>query len=135
MKILGIDYGTRKVGLALAESDRSLKTFSLAEPYKVLFVNSQEEMVEKISSLIKKDQVGKVVVGISEGKMARETKTFSKKLKDKVDIPVVFQDETMSSKEAEILSIQANIRRKKRRRLKDAYSAVVILQNYLDSRR
>jgi putative Holliday junction resolvase len=52
-----------------------------------------------------------------------------------VDIPVVFQDETMSSKEAEILSIQANIRRKKRRRLKDAYSAVVILQNYLDSRR
>lgn len=133
MKLLGVDYGMKKVGLALAESDSALTTFSLAEPYKVIVSGSQEETIKKISNIVKRSNIERVVVGLSEGKMAEKTRKFCKKLKGGVEVPVVFQDETMSTKDAEVLSAQANINRKKRKRLKDAYSAAIILQNYLDA--
>jgi putative Holliday junction resolvase len=127
MSILGVDYGKKKIGLAIATS-------TLAEPHKVIKVKSLKDAVKKVEKVIKVERAEMVVVGISEGKMAKETKEFAEKLKELVKIPIVFQDETLSTQESQRLSIEANISRKKRHELEDAYAAALILQNYLDAK-
>jgi putative holliday junction resolvase len=126
MKTLGIDYGKKKIGLAISEG-------VLAEPLKVIRFENLEEGLEKVSKVAEVSGVSKVVVGISEGKMAEETKEFGKKLQKRIKIPICFQDETLTTHDAQELSIQAGIKRKKRKSMEDAYSATLILQNYLDS--
>ena len=128
-KVLGIDYGRKKIGLAIAESDSGL-----AEPYKVIRFKSEEEALEKISRVSRGSRVSRAVVGVSEGKTGEEARSFGKKLQEKLNIPVEFQDETLTSKEAQRLAIKAGIKRKKRRKLEDAYAAALILQAHLDSK-
>jgi len=89
--------------------------------------------LKKIEKETEKEKIEKIVVGVSEGEMAEETKKFGKKLEDKLGISVVFQDETLTTYEAQRFSIEAGIKRKKRKELEDAYSAALILQEYLDS--
>lgn len=125
MRLLGIDYGRKKIGFAIAES-------KLASPLKVMSVDSLEDAVEKVVQVVQVEQVGQVVVGISEGKMAEETRGFGMKLKENLGTPVVYQDETLSSKDAQRLSFEAGVKRKKRKNMEHAYSATILLQNYLD---
>jgi putative Holliday junction resolvase len=127
MNILGVDYGRNKIGLAIA-------TTMLAEPYKVIRAKSLKDAVKKVEKVIRAERAEKVVVGISEGKVAKETKEFAEKLGEALNLPIVLQDETLSTQEAQRLSIEANISRKKRHELEDAYAAALILQNYLDAK-
>ena len=133
MRILAIDYGRKKIGLAFGDS-----ITRLSQPHSVVRFETEEEGLKKVSSFFAKasqdKKVSKIVVGISEGKMAVETRRFGEKLESILKIPVVFQDETLSTQEAQELSIKAGINRKKRRKLEDAYSATLILQSYLDSK-
>lgn len=125
MQILGIDYGRKKIGVALSGG-------KLAEPYEVLRVKSIDEGVEKVGEIAKEKRVEKIVVGVSEGEMGEEAKAFGEKLGYLTKRPVVYQDETLSTIDAQELSIKAGIKRKKRKRMEDAYSAAIILQSYLD---
>jgi len=117
MRLLGIDYGQKKIGLAIADGP-------LAEPLKTLR--------EKIREIVRTLKIEKIVVGISEGEMGRESKKFSLSLSRSLRIPVGTFDETLTTVEAQRLSIEAKVKRKKRRELEDAYSATLILQDYLD---
>ena len=126
MLILGIDYGRKKIGLSVATSP-------IAEPYKVIRFKSEEDMLEKLARVSKTLRVAKIVVGVSEGKMGKESRRFGSKIEEKLKIPVVFQDETLTTREAQELSRKAGLKRKKRRGLEDAYSATLILQRYLDN--
>lgn len=128
MKLLAIDYGMKKIGLAIGDTD-----LKLAEPLSVLKVSSIQDAVEKAVQVVQMRQVDRVVVGLSGGKMAIGTKRFAKNLEEKSGVNVVFQDETYTTKEAQKLSIEAGIKRSKRKQMEDAYSAALILQNYLDS--
>lgn len=119
MKILGIDYGRKKVGLAIADG-------ILAEPHKVLRVANFDDAVQKVKQVLQVLQVDRVVVGVSEGAMAEESKSFAEK------IGAETFDETLTSQDAQRLSIEAGISRKKRRGMEDAYAAALMLQNYLD---
>ncbi|MFC1710444.1 Holliday junction resolvase RuvX [Patescibacteria group bacterium] len=125
MPILGLDYGRKKIGVALATS-------MLAEAYDVIRYESVNEAIEKIERVAKKEKVKKVVVGVSEGKMAKESRNFGLHLEKELGIKVIFQDETMTTKDAERLSIEAGIQRKKRKKFEDAYAAALILQNFLE---
>jgi putative Holliday junction resolvase len=127
MKLLGIDYGRKKVGLAIGDSRTGL-----VEPYKVVRVKSEKDVVGKAVRIAQKEQVEQIVLGISEGEIGKETKEFGKKLEERLEVPVVFQDETLTTYEAQELSIEAGIKRKKRKKLEDAYSATLILQAYID---
>ncbi len=127
MPILGIDYGRRKIGLALGEG-------KLVEGLSVIRYKDEEKALEKIAGIIKKEAVDEIVVGVSEGQIGEESRSFGEKLSKKVNLPVFFQDETLTTQEAQTLSIAAGIKRKKRRVLEDAYSAALILQSYLDSK-
>lgn len=136
MQILAIDYGRKKIGLALANT-------SIAEPLTVIRFKSKDEAFEKIQkvvSLLTKSWQGRggkrldlIVMGVSEGEMAKETKEFGKELQERLGLPVVFQDETLTTQEAQFLSRKAGIRRRKRKAMEDAFSAALILQSFLDS--
>jgi putative Holliday junction resolvase len=126
MQTLGIDYGKSKVGLALG-------TGSFAEPFKVVRYKNIDELVMQVIKVIKVEEIEKVIVGISEGEMGEESKDFSINLSKNLNIPVVTSDETLTSQDAQRLSIEAGIHQKKRRQMEDAYAAAIMLQNYLDS--
>lgn len=120
MKTLGIDYGRSKIGLAIGIG-------LFAEPFKVIRVVSFEDAVQKIKKEIEIEKPDSVTIGISEGEMAEESKRFAKEL------GAATFDETLTSKDAQKLSIEAGINRKKRHQMEDAYAASLMLQNYLDS--
>lgn len=120
MKTLGIDYGRSKIGLAIGVG-------TLAEPLKVVRVSSFEDAVQKIKKEIEMEEPDKVVVGVSEGEMGEESRKFAE------EIGATTFDETLTSRDAQKLSIEAGINRKKRREMEDAYAAALMLQNYLDS--
>ncbi len=97
-KILGIDYGKRKIGLATAEG-------KLAAPLKVIKIKTEEEATKKIKQTIKEEQIEKVVIGIAEGEMGKQTRKFTIKLKKELNTPIEFWDETLTTKDAQRLSI------------------------------
>lgn len=121
MKVLGIDYGRSKIGLAIGES-------GFAEPLKVISVENFEDAVTKVRSGIEFEKADKVVVGVSEGEMGEESKDFARELGAETF------DETLTSQDAQKLAIEAGVNRKKRQGMEDAYAASIMLQNYLDSR-
>lgn len=124
MRYLGVDYGKRKIGLALSEG-------ITASPLKVLDVSSLKDALEKVDQVVKVESVEVVVVGVSEsGESRRITKDFIAELKK--NHTVVEVEETLSSKNALESMIESGKSRKNRSK-EDAYSATIILQNFLDS--
>lgn len=124
MKYLGVDFGRRKIGLAISEGD-------LASPWQILEVENFSDAVEKISQVKKDGGFQKIVVGLPEGKMGKNVIGFINALK-KIGFDVVTADETLSSKKALQVMIEQGRGRKKRRH-EDDFSAAEILQNYLDN--
>lgn len=118
MKILGIDYGKRKIGLAISEA-------GLAEPLGIIRGKRQEQEIRRICQAQK---IEKIVVGISEGKTAEKTQEFVANLRKTICLSVEFQDETLTSEDA--IAKMREIGRKIKD--EDAISAALILQAYLD---
>ncbi len=118
MKTLGIDYGRKKMGLAISEG-------ILAEPWKVIKVGSFEEAVRKVLRILKELKVDRVIVGVSEQEIGEESKRFARRISAETF------DETLSTHSAQELSKEGNVGRKKRKDLEDAYAASVMLQSYL----
>ncbi len=127
MRILGIDYGKKQIGIALSDE-------GLVGGFIVVRYEDEKKALEKIVKIIKKEKVNEIVIGVSEGQIGEESRRFGEKLGKKINLPVHFQDETLTTQDAQALSIIAGIKRKKRRALEDAYSAALILQSYLDSK-
>jgi putative Holliday junction resolvase len=136
MRILAIDYGTKRLGLSISDEQEIL-----ASP---LTVRKRSDLTHDISFLIKvasDNKVGKIVIGLplnmdgSQGEMAKAVQSFASKLRKKCCLPVVFFDERMSTKEAERVLVQADLSRKRRKNLRDSVAAVLILQGYLDFQR
>lgn len=126
MKILGVDYGKSKVGLAIAES-------GIPQPFGVIKYKDSRVLLEKILSIVKRENVDVVVVGLPEGNIGKETRVFFEVLSQNLSIPVVYQDETLTTYNARVLSIEAGVKKKKREKLEDAYAACLILENYLEN--
>ena len=125
MKYLGIDFGLKRIGLALSEGE-------LASPWQIIEVKDFSDAVEKVSKIITNENFQKIVVGLPEGKMGKNVVGFVKALK-KQGFEVATADETLSSKIALDIMIKQGAGKKKRHH-EDAFSAAEILQNYLDSK-
>lgn len=125
MKYLGIDFGLKRIGLAVSEGD-------LASPWQILEVSNFHDAINKILKVIKEGKFEKIIVGLPEGKMAENVEGFVKAL-SREGVEVETSDETLSSKRAKELMIEQNIPQKKRR-FEDAYAAAGILQEYLDKK-
>lgn len=141
MRVLGIDYGARRIGLALSDA-----TATLASPWRLLQrppsdAETIRVLIAEINTLAKDDDgLEAVVVGWPrrlDGSPTDQTsmvETFARALEAQIDIPVVLQDERLSSREAESRLARRERDWRKRKNQLDAASAAVILQDYLDHR-
>ncbi len=128
MKYLGIDYGLKKVGLAVSEGQ-------VASPLKVIAISSLKDGLEKVGHEIKREEINRVVIGVPEGKMGKIAKGFASELRNKYkdeQVQIIETDETLSTKDAQNLMITLGVGQKDRQQ-EDAYSAMLILQQFLDS--
>lgn len=126
MKILAIDYGEKKTGVAYAEGP-------LADPVEVIYHENDEVAIFKLLREIDRFTPELLLIGMPSGSQGEIVKNFIQKLKEKTKLPIKPVDERLSTLEAQYLSKEAGHNRKKRRRMEDAYSASIILQKYLDS--
>jgi putative Holliday junction resolvase len=123
MKLLGIDFGLKKVGLALAED-------KLPQPFRV--IKNDRSLPQKINRICQDSQAEKIIIGLSEGKIASRIRGFAKKVGKITGLPVEFQDESLTSKEAVAKMVESGKKKKDRREKEDAFAAAIILQDYLD---
>ena len=136
MRILGIDYGTKRLGLALSDEDRIL-----ASPLPVRVRANLTDDLKFIAQLVDEKGIEEIVLGLplnmdgSQGEMARAVQEFADELRSACNVPVMLFDERLTTSEAERVLVQADISRKKRKNLRDGLAAVLILQGYLDSQR
>lgn len=106
-----------------------MATTSLAEPLETVPVEKAEELIKK---LIAEQAIEALVMGLSEGKMAGESRDFGMKLSQMFKLPVYFQDETLSSQETRQRMALAGKRQKAREGKIDHLVAAQILQDFLD---
>ena len=134
MKILGIDYGERRTGIA--KSDLLGIT---AQGIGTVKHKTPEEALEQIVEIIKSEQPEKIVLGMpknmdgSVGFRGEATKKFAEMLKEKTDVPIIFWDERLTTVSAIRTLNERNVRGEKRKNVIDTVAAAYILQNYLDS--
>jgi putative Holliday junction resolvase len=141
VRVLGIDYGAKRIGLALSDA-----TATLASPWRMLQRPPSEAdtlriLIGEIAALQHDDDgLEAVVVGWPrrlDGTPTDQTaivETFARSLEQKIDLPVVLQDERLSSTEAESRLARREKDWRKRKQQLDAVAAAVILQDYLDGR-
>ena len=136
MRVLGIDYGQKRLGLALSDEGGLL-----ASPLSSYLRRILDQDLDFLAALVKEKQVRQIVVGLprnmngSLGEMAKEVLSFVNDLKEKTDLPIDTFDERLTSTEAERVLIQADLSRKRRKNLRDGLAAVLILQGYLESQK
>ncbi len=126
MNTLGIDFGLSKVGLAYAAGP-------LAAPLRVIRYKKTIDLAREIGRIVLTDNISKIVIGLSDGEVGAASKEFGELLEKELGLPVVYADETLTTKDVQAMTIEAGMKRIKRRRMEDAFSATLILQNYLDN--
>lgn len=137
-RILGIDFGTVRIGLAISDETRtiaqSLKTIrAVKDPLQTARLIAEAISVYK--------NIDSIVLGLplllngKEGDMAKAVKSFASVLGQVLPYPIIFWDERLTSAGVERMLIESDVSRKKRAELSDALAAVSILQNYLNALR
>lgn len=137
MRILGLDVGTKTVGVAI--SDEMGWT---AQGLETIKINEEREIFgfERVSELVKQYNVDKIVVGLPKnmngtiGSRGEACQQYAESLRELLQLEVILWDERLSTMAAERLLISADVSRKKRKQVIDKMAAVVILQGYLDSK-
>ena len=133
-RLLGVDYGTVRVGLAISDAERRL-----ASPLAVYERRGREADAVYFRTLIEAKEVGALVVGLPvhldgrEGPKAIEARAFGVWLAEATGLPVTFWDERFSTVEAESALWQAGLTHKKRKARRDRVAAQIRLQAYLDA--
>ena len=125
MKILAVDFGLKNIGLAISEG-------KLAEPFSLLKVKGKSRVIEQLKKICQENKIDLIVLGLPQGRLVPLIKNFSQEIQKRINLPVVFQDETLTSQEAVVKMIEGGKPLKKRRKEKHIVSACLILQSYLN---
>jgi putative holliday junction resolvase len=137
MRVLGLDVGTKTVGVAISD-----ELGWTAQGLETLKINEEENSFgyDQLGKLIKEYQVEKVVVGLPKnmngtiGPRGEACQKYAKELETRFSIPAILWDERLTTMAAERVLIEADVSRKKRKKVIDKMAAVMILQGYLDSK-
>lgn len=133
MRILGIDYGDKRIGLSVCD-ELGLTAQGLA----TIVRKDMERDIEAIAEYIREYNIEKIVIGYpvmldgTEGIQCEKVNNFADIIGSKFSLSVIRWDESLSTKEAERILIEADMSRKKRKRVVDKLAAIIILQGYLD---
>jgi putative Holliday junction resolvase len=135
MRILGIDYGRVRLGLALSDEEAIL-----ASPLPTLPRSRRScDDFHHIARLAREHSVTRIVVGLpllmdgTNGTMANEAEGFAGQVAQRTRLPVDLFDERLTSSEAERAMLEGNLSRERRKELRDGLAAVLILQAYLET--
>lgn len=138
MRIMGLDFGSRTVGVAI--SDSLLLTAQGVEIIRRKEENKLRQTLARIEELIVANEVEEIVLGLpknmndTEGVRVELTKEFKDKLERRTGLPVLFWDERLTTVAADKAMMEAGIRRENRKDYVDMIAATLILQGYLDRR-
>jgi len=136
VRVLGIDLGEKRIGLALSDA-----MGILASPFEVFEYESKEEALRRVGEVVKRERVKEVVVGLplrmdgSPGPQAEAAKAFAAALEEMVEAAVICWDERLTSVQAQRALLEGNVSRAGRRMRADMVAAALLLQSYLDARR
>lgn len=136
MRYLGLDLGTKTLGVAVSD-----KTGLIATSFTILrHDNNFDYLIEELKKVIKEKEIETIVLGLPKnmnntiGERGEMVISFKEKLEETTNLPVILEDERLTTKVAENILITADVSRKKRKKVIDKMAANVILQSYLDRR-
>ena len=137
MRIMGLDYGSKTVGVAISDAlgitAQGIETFERKEEINL------RQTLARIEELVKEYEVEKIVLGFPKnmnntiGERAEKSLELKEKLERRTGLPVIMWDERLTTVEAERTLIESKVRRENRKKYVDKIAAVFILQGYLDS--
>lgn len=136
MKILAVDLGTVRIGLAISD-----ETGFLASPVGTVTQRDRQRLAQQVAETARQQHAGEIVVGLpknmdgTRGDSARVAEAFADQLRELTGLPVTLWDERLTTMSAIGFLNETNVRGKKRKDVVDTVSATIILQDYLDSRR
>ena len=136
MRILGLDFGSRTVGVAV--SDALLLTAQGVETIERKDENKLRKTCARIEEIVKEYEVSTIVLGLpknmnnTEGERVEKTKEFGEMLERRTGLPVVYWDERLTTVAAEQVLMETGVRRENRKAVIDKIAAGFILQGYLD---
>jgi putative Holliday junction resolvase len=135
MRILALDVGTKRVGLAISDETATIST-------ALGFIKrSDKKFFERISRIVKEDNVKEIVVGLPvslkghDNKSTEDARSLAEQIKNRTGAGIIMWDERLTTRQADRALLDAGVDGRKRRTLRDQVSAAIILQNYLDSRK
>lgn len=135
MRILALDHGTKRVGVAICDEMEMI-----AQPLEYIPAEPFDQFLARLKTLIKEKEVELIVVGMprnmdgSYGPAALKVKEFVAILKDAVAVPIQTWDERLTTTQAQRLLIQGGVRRQQRKETVDRMAAAILLQSFLDAR-
>jgi putative Holliday junction resolvase len=133
MRYLAIDYGEKRTGLAICDASETIVT-----PLAV--IRGQKELLKGIADIVRKEKAEAVVIGLplnmdgSKGSQIKPVLKFAGRLREYLNIPIQFQDERLSSFDAEQKLAPADFTRSKKRKRLDAVAAASILESFLEQK-
>ena len=135
MRYLGIDLGSKTVGLAMSDT-----TLTIASTYKTIIFKDEDynSTINEIKDIIKEYNITKIILGLPKnmnntlGERAEITLKYKELLEKSTDLPVIMFDERLSSVISNSILIEADMSRKKRKKKVDSIAAQIILQDYLN---
>jgi putative Holliday junction resolvase len=133
MRILGIDHGTKRIGLAISD-----ELGIIAQPLEYVLAEPFDKFLARLKEIIHEKEVELLLVGMprnmdgSYGEAALKVEAFVAVLKETLIVPVKTWDERLTSAQANRFLIEGNVRREKRKEKVDKTAAAILLQSYLD---
>jgi len=133
MRYLGLDYGSKTLGVAISDASGFLAT-----SLKTISYTKEEILLQELKELIKSYHIEKIILGLPKnmnntlGERAEKTIQFAKVLEDYFQVPVELEDERLTTIVATNFLLEADMSRKKRKKVVDKMAASIILQTYLD---
>ena len=134
MRILGLDYGTKRIGVALCD-----ELGLTGQGLTTIVWKNRNQVLNALEVLVRNHSVEKIVIGYplrldgTEGIQCEKVNRFVRLLEARLSIPVIKWDETLSTQTAEEILIQSGVHREKRKKIVDKLAAGIILQGYLNS--
>jgi putative Holliday junction resolvase len=135
MRILGLDHGTKRVGVAVSD-----EMHLIALPMEYIAPEPFADFLARLKEILREKEIELILIGMprnmdgSYGPAALKVQEFAAALKDAVTIPLKLWDERLTTTQAQKFLIQGGMRRDKRKEKVDQTAAAILLQSYLDSR-
>lgn len=133
MRILALDHGTRRIGVAVSD-----ETKTIAQPLEYIPAEPFADFLARLKTLLTEKEVDVILIGMprnmdgSYGPAAQKVEVFISVLKSAITVPIKTWDERLTSTMANRILIQGNVRRDQRKEKVDKMAAAILLQSYLD---